>query len=474
MARGKKIFRNATYLFVGEVVARFLTAVVSILVARYLGAARYGILSTALAFCAIVGFFTDAGLTHTLIREGTKPNSDTSRLLGGALKLRLFFAAGTTLATIILIAILFTEPSLRLVIYLVGMPMIWGGALQGLGISYFQMVQEMKYVALIRISWGMALCVMCLSAIFLSLPLEYIALAYGSSFVIGAALSMALIIRSVPNLGGTHPGLINGLGAFTLSGIFGLALPQLGPLILSKVTSFAEVGNFSVAYRIPSVLSQIPGVLARAFYPELFRLGSSDPATHLRLGVQELKFMALIAFALALPLAIYSDEFINLILGEEWSSDISPLLRLLIWGVVFESINTVLGDSLTTVNLQVRRTASYGVALLIGIFAYMLGGSMLGAFGGCLAFLLVQVLIFLLFIMVNPVGFKLVCLGLPRVLVGSLLTFSIWLAVLQGLWVGLAIVMLWLTYICFQYLLDSDLRNLLKGLVLNLKRQFSL
>ena len=96
----KTILENATYLFVGNFVVRLLTALATIFVARYLGAEQYGALSVGLAFGAVAGYFTDLGLTHTLIREGTKPNSDIKSLLGGAFKLRILFAATTTVVSV--------------------------------------------------------------------------------------------------------------------------------------------------------------------------------------------------------------------------------------------------------------------------------------------------------------------------------------------------------------------------------------
>ncbi len=46
-------------------------------------------------------------------------------------------------------------------------------------------------------------------------------------------------------------------------------LPQLGPIILEKVSTYEQVGFFGAASKIPAVLYQIPGVIAAAFYPKI-------------------------------------------------------------------------------------------------------------------------------------------------------------------------------------------------------------
>ena len=51
-----------------------------------------------------------------------------------------------------------------------------------------------------------------------------------------------------------------------------MLLPQLGPIILEKVSTYNQVGFFGAASKIPAVLYQIPGVIAAAFYPRLLLL----------------------------------------------------------------------------------------------------------------------------------------------------------------------------------------------------------
>lgn len=63
------ILKNASFLFVGNVMVRMLTAISAIVIARYLGAEQYGILSIALVFSTFASSMTDLGLTHTFIRR---------------------------------------------------------------------------------------------------------------------------------------------------------------------------------------------------------------------------------------------------------------------------------------------------------------------------------------------------------------------------------------------------------------------
>lgn len=418
----KTILQNATYLFIGNFAVRLFTALVTVLVARYLGTEQYGVLSVGLAFGAVAGYFTDLGLTHTLIREGTKPDANIARLLGGALKLRLLFATATTFFCVMLPYWLYQDPILRNTVYSIVIPIIWGGALQGVGVAYFQMIEEMHYVAFIRVFSGAITAGLLLTGVFLRWTLQPLALGYGLSSLVGGIVSTGLVVRRVPGIGGFHAGLLNGLLAFTVGGLVVMLLPQMGPLVLERVTTLQEVGYFSAAYRVPSLLYQIPGTLAAAFYPRLFRIGAMNPCEHLRLSGRELKFMTVISGGLALPFALYPDVVIKILFGPDWVESGSQVLAILAWMVVLQGINYPLADALTTRGLQARRTGVLIVASSLGILAYIGLGSRLGALGGAAAAMMVEGVLFLGYIITNPQGWHLLKIGVPGPLITLLLT----------------------------------------------------
>ena len=97
-----KILKNASYLFIGNITVRFTLAIATILFARYVSPSDYGIFTIALAISAVVCYFTDAGLTHTFMREGTKPNANISILISSYLRIRLTLAIVLSLLFIIL------------------------------------------------------------------------------------------------------------------------------------------------------------------------------------------------------------------------------------------------------------------------------------------------------------------------------------------------------------------------------------
>jgi O-antigen/teichoic acid export membrane protein len=461
----KRIVKNATSLFLGDVGVRLVTALATIILARYLGAEDFGAISLGIAFASVVGYFTDAGLTHTMIREATRPTADLPELLSSGFKLRLLFAAATTVVSTVIISIVYPEPHLQRVVLLVVAPTIWGGALQASGNVYFQIIQEMQYIALTRLVAGTLSATALIAGILLQLPLIFLAFVYGLAALIAGLVSVALMLRKSPLVGGWNTQLFTGLGSFTLSGLITMGLPQLGPIVLERVAELASVGYFAAAYRIPSLLYRVPGSIAGAFYPQLFYYGSHNLFEHFKLCIRELKLMTFIGIACALPFSLYSHVITRALFGPEWSEPTGNALQLLAWVVLFQSINYPLADALTTQHMQPRRTLTLGIGLATGTVAYAVLGSWTGVIGASIAAIVTELALLIGFVVSNPRGGQLFLQGLAKPMLALLLILMIVIPMkllLDTPWLGFFLTPLWSVLVF--YFIDPDIRNSAKGL----------
>lgn len=396
------ILKNASFLLIGNFGVRLITASTAILLARYLDATAYGTLSVALALASIGDFFARMCLTQTTIREGKKPNPDLPRIFGGSMKLRLFFSLATTLFFAAFIPLFYDDPTLRLIAYLIVLPTIWGGNFRSLGELYFQITEQMQYTAMIRAVPQITTGLLLLACILFQASLPVLASSHGIASLVGGIVGVWIVFRRVPDMHGWHWGLLQGIGAFLLGGIFSLLLGQLGPLVLEKATGLKEVGYFSVAYRVPAFLYTFPGALASAFYPQLFYLGARDLDQHFRLNAKEIKSMTLIGLCLALPFAMYPEWVIGTFFGQRWVAEASQPLAILSWMAVFHCINFPLADALTTRGLQSRRTTVIFLGLVAGFALFSTLGSKWGALGGAIAALSLEGCLIAGYVLMNP------------------------------------------------------------------------
>lgn len=166
----------------------------------------------------------------------------------------------------------------------------------------------MQYTALIRVFSGLITAGTLFLGLFFHWPLTYLAPVYGLSSILGGCISFLMVIVRLGWLRGWNPSILKGIVSFTIGGFIVMFLPQLGPLLLERVTDLEQVGYFVAAYRIPSVLYQVPGIVAASFYPVLFEYGNRlQLDEHFKLVKLELKVMSALGVLIVLPFIAYPD-----------------------------------------------------------------------------------------------------------------------------------------------------------------------
>lgn len=391
----KKILKNALYLFFGNIGIRIITAISTILLARHIGPTDYGVFSIAIAISMITGYFTDAGLSNTFMREVTKKNSNISVLISSYLKVRIIFGLIATIIAYFYITISYDDAYFKSIIGWIVYPTIIGMCFMGVGITFFQAKERMGIGSLISVIQGALSSLALFLGIIYHLPLISVAKLYGSSFIIAGLFSMILVVKHTNITNKWDKGILNQLFVFTINGIIIIILPQLGPIVLEKVSTITIVGYFSTAYKIPAVLYQIPGVIATAFYPRLFSFGNnSDFKNHRDLSNIELKMMSFIGIAISLPFLIEPKFWIVSLLGIEWIRA-SDALSILSFMVILQAINYPLADYLTTIGQQFKRTIVMFFGLAVSVIAYIYFGTYYGLIGGALAAIITELILFI-------------------------------------------------------------------------------
>ncbi|MGU3473425.1 oligosaccharide flippase family protein [Paenibacillus sp. D51F] len=426
----KSIILNAIYLFFSHVVVRFLTAIATILVARYLDTTQYGLLSLAISFTIVTAFFTEIGLTHTLIREGTRPNSKMSELMGTYFLSRSTLGVITLIVSIIGIRCFYTMEQQAILLWAV-VPSIIGSVFTGFGVSYFQVIQKMMFTAIIRAATGCFTALALFLGILFKVDLVVFSAIYGFSIVLGGALSFFLATRRIKMKFVLNKSILNGLGAFSFSAFVVMIFPQLGTITLERSSTLEEVGYFAAAYRIPSILYQIPNVLALAFYPMLFKLANTNSMKEKQiLNVAQIKFMSSLSILISLPFIFYSEWWIQLLLGTQWTKA-APVLSILSFLVVFQAVSSPLSDGLATEGLHKRRSTFQLFVLFFAFVFYVLIGRHYGAVGAAVVALLVEIVNLCGLVLLKPDGFRIFISGtrgpgialLIAITVGALLRY---------------------------------------------------
>lgn len=466
-----KIIKNASYLFAGNIGVRLITAISTILLARYIGPKEYGVFSIAIALSTITGYFTDAGLSNTFMREVTKKHAVLSELISSYLRVRIVFGVFASIVAYVFITLSYDDPYLVTIVNWIVYPTIIGMTFMGVGISFFQAKEKMGLSSLITVVQGVGSA----SALFLGMafdwPLTIVSKAYGSSFIVAGIFAICLVLKHSPIHKGWNKSLLDQLFVFTVNGIIIMMLPQLGPIILEKVSTLTAVGYFSTAYKIPAVLYQIPGVIATAFYPRLFSYGNElDYVNHRGLSNIELKLMSFIGIGISIPFIVNPQFWIVTLLGDEWKRA-SDALAILSFMVILQSINYPLADYLTTRGQQSKRTLVMTIGLVVSITSYILLGKNFGLMGGAFSAILTEVTLLLGYSLFIKNSLSFLLKGIKY----NIISFVVSLVLYQFLpnsYPIVFIIAVSLFYGLMVLLLDREIFNNLKGFI-NSKRKAS-
>ncbi|UZJ79380.1 oligosaccharide flippase family protein [Fictibacillus sp. KU28468] len=379
------IAKNIFHLFYSTALSSGLNALALIVLASYLHSYHYGLFSVSLALAMIMGYFTDAGLSEIALREGSKRDSEVPVVLMSYIKVRTILLVLTFLFGFLIIHYLHNgQQELLQTSHYLAVPMVTGIALQSIGTTFFQMIEKMQYIGIIRMLSAVLLVGTISAGMLLSLDPLVMCVLYGSSYLLAGVAALYFVARHVKLKWSLpfHRGMMKHLGFFTLSGLLFMVLPQLGPIVLEKTLTLEQVGLFAVAYRIPQALQQIPFIVAGAYRPVLFRhYHQEELGRHTKEHIMLIKIMALFGMLMTIPFYYGSDVVISLLFGLEWMHASHPL-KILSVLLTLQAVNIALADGLTTRGLQHCRTLIQSIAVLSGIALYTglsLSNGILGA-----------------------------------------------------------------------------------------------
>lgn len=456
-----KILKNASYLFAGNIVVRFVLAIATILFARYVSPSDYGIFTIALAVSSVICYFTDAGLTHTFMREGTKQGANISELISSYLRVRIVLAFVISILFVIFAQFFYDDAYLRSIIYLIVLPTMFGATFQGVGLAYFQVTERMQFSAIISVLQGLTAAAALLLGMKLQWSLTMVAAMYGASSLITGFIAFIMVIRYTRIHKGWNKQILNQLLVFTINGVIIMTLPQLGPIILEKVTSYDNIAYFGAAYKIPAVLYQIPGVIAAAFYPRLFAFGNEKKMDeHRKLSHFELKLMSFLGIGISIPFIADPDFWIINLLGEKYAPA-GDALAILSFMVLLQSINYPLADNLTTSGQQWKRTTTMSIGLAIAIISYIVLGSNFGMMGAAVAAIVTELSLLIGFTLFVHKGFQLLFKGTIFNFLSFVISCAIYRAVLIDLPPLIALTLTGLLYGIIGLAIDSQIRGLI-------------
>ncbi len=321
----RTIFKNTSWLALGEGVSRLFMLLLLIYAARILGPSGFGVFSFALAFASIFLIFSNFGLADIATRElarNRKGEQEYTAIL--SLKILLSILA----FALIVAASFFITPNegIRKIIWILGIYILTSNFLMIL-YSFFRARQRMEYEAGVRILQAVMIAGIGFFVLIHVPSVESLSYALLGATLITAILTLVfflIVIKPVwvvwnLNVWKKFLKLSWPLGlAFTFTVIY----IHIGSVMMGFWGQITEVGWYNAAYKIIGVLIVPATLISTSFYPVLSKLFYESKEKFQRTVNFQTELMIILAIPVMTGGLMLAPDIINFFYGVGFSPSV--------------------------------------------------------------------------------------------------------------------------------------------------------
>jgi O-antigen/teichoic acid export membrane protein len=170
---------------------------------------------------------------------------------------------------------------------------------------------------------------------------------------INLALMRELIHKSIP---------------FLVYGVLGVIYYRVDTVMLSLVASAAVVGWYGAGYRLFDTLVFLPSLVISAIMYPIFSKLSLHSERELKIAIEKsLNFLLFCGIPIAVALVVAAPNIIGFLYHRAEFDQAIPVLQLLAPGLVFLSINSVLGSTIISTKHEKNITIMAAIALVFNV-----------------------------------------------------------------------------------------------------------
>ena len=375
MSALSKIAKNTSILLLSQVISYILAFFYTIYTARYLGAAGFGILSTALALGALLSIFTELGLSTLTTREVSREKSLADKYIGNTIVLKIALSTITLALMFLIVYIENYSPEIAIVVIFITISFVIG-AFTNIFYSIFQAYEKMEYQSIGQIINSIIMFSGILLIIYYQMSITNFALIYLIASIV--SLIFGIIICAwkfiLPKLDidiTLWKFLIIEAIPLTLSSVFLLIAFRIDTILLQGINGNVAVGIYNAAYGLMSALMFLPSVYVMAVFPLLSRFNVSSKEL-LKISYEKsFKYLVIIGLPIAVGTTLIASPLILFIYKSGFSQSIIAL-QILIWSIPIIFVNYILGTAINSINKQSQMVKSAFIVMALNIILNLL------------------------------------------------------------------------------------------------------
>ena len=405
MSHARTLARNTAFLLVATLFTNLAAFVWNVYLARYLGTAGFGILSTALALTGIFSILADLGIGTYITREIARNPGGAGELVAAGLGNRIILSC-IVFVLILLFPLtgLYSGTAAAVIVFIAGYMLLT--SFSSFFNSIFQGFQRMEYQTVWNILNSLFILVGVLAVVWLGGSVVQVAVAYLIAAALSLVYSAATFTRRffTPGLSFSRD-MIREAIPFGITSVFSLIYFWIDSVMLSLMKGDVSVGLYNAPYRLLTVITSLYGVYLTAVFPVMSRFHVESEDSLRFTYMRSLKYLIIIAVPLIFTVFTLAGPLIELIFSAKYLESV-PALRVLIIATAFMFINGVSSSLLGSANRQITVTRITGVAALFNVTLNLALIPRFDFMGASVATVITEALMTLLFLRtVRDLGF---------------------------------------------------------------------
>jgi len=381
--------RGLSIQLVGRAVGLVLSLVTLTLTIRYLGTSDYGLLVTVVAFTGLFESFVDLGVGTVIVRRVSGGSDSLERLVGLNLSMSLVYAIPLwALATLSGLVVYADRPTIQLGIAIVGVGLIC----RAISTCFVPIYETAVRFGALTVSDALSRAA-ALALTIAAIEREAGVVALMSIQVVAPAIALITLLVVAQRRGRFRPIFLPREAlqllrqSLPIAGLHIVAVfyYRADGVLLSVLSSSAEVGAYGLAYRVAGNAAIVATLFANSSFSTLARTWAEGRAAFNAVVSRSINFMLLCAVPLIIFGIALGPAVVQLIAAESYTDSAGRATQLLFVAVAIGYINVILSQALISSHEQRYLLVASPLALVFNIALNLALVPPLGAEGAGIA-----------------------------------------------------------------------------------------
>ncbi len=351
----RKIISNVYWAVLGKVVNIFSSLLVGILIARYLGPEKYGLMNYVISFVTLFNVLSNFGFDNIEIRELAKGSFIIEKLLGTAFALRLILTFITCLIITVVTLIFETDKSTIGLIIIYSSSLIFGSF--NIIRNYFTSIVQNEFIVKSEILRTVLGGIIKVVLVILGLPLEWFIIAIAFDFFI---IALGYLMAYTNKVGSIKDWSFDRSIAYfqireslplLFSGTAILIYQKIDQLMIRNMLDNEAVGQYAVGAKFAEFIIFIPMMISQTLTPILVQYKITDSEEYKIKRQQFLDVIFWSTFIFCFFLSLFSQPIILTMYGDNYA-DAIPALQIMAWKAVFSAMFSSSGQLMVVEGIQ--------------------------------------------------------------------------------------------------------------------------